>query len=139
METVVLTVHLILALLLIGVVLLQRNEGGALLSGGGSTQARGQATGLTKLTWVFAIAFICTSLTLAVMAARDSGGGSVLDSAPAETAPATGTTAPAAGESLLPPAPADEALTPPAVTDPAATEAPAPATEETPAPATGSN
>ncbi|MDQ2065754.1 preprotein translocase subunit SecG [Xinfangfangia sp. CPCC 101601] len=131
METVVLTVHLILALLLIGVVLLQRNEGGALLSGGGSTQARGKATGLTKLTWVFAIAFICTSMTLAVMAARDAGGGSVLDLVPPPAAPADGTSAPAEIDSLLPPAPADEALIPPAVT--------APAADETAAPATGSN
>jgi len=122
METVILTVHLILALLLIGVVLLQRNEGGALLSGGGNMQARGQATGLTKLTWVFAVAFICTSLTLAVMAARDGDGGSVIDSttapeAPAADAPAAGTTAPAeTGDSLLPPpaaeAPADGTAAP---------------------------
>ena len=43
MENVVLTIHLILALLLIGVVLLQRNEGGSLLSGGGAMTARGAA------------------------------------------------------------------------------------------------
>ena len=115
METVVLTVHLILALLLIGVVLLQRNEGGALLSGGGNMQARGQATGLTKLTWIFAVAFICTSITLAVMSARDAGGGSVVDTgAPAE-APA--------GSDLLPPAADDAGLTPPPADAPA--EAPA--------------
>ncbi len=119
METVVLTVHLILALLLIGVVLLQRNEGGALLSGGGNMQARGQATGLTKLTWIFAVAFICTSLTLAVMSARDSGGGSVVDITPAAEAPAADTPAPANTDSLLPPAPADATLTPPPVEEPA--------------------
>lgn len=119
METVVLTVHLILALLLIGVVLLQRNEGGALLSGGGNMQARGQATGLTKLTWIFAVAFICTSLTLAVMSARDSGGGSVVDTTPAATAPAETAPAPADTDSLLPPAPADATLTPPPVEEPA--------------------
>ncbi|GAB1362283.1 hypothetical protein MASR1M32_15190 [Rhodobacter sp.] len=139
METVVLTVHLILALLLIGVVLLQRNEGGALLSGGGNMQARGQATGLTKLTWVFAVAFICTSITLAVMSARDSGGGSVLDSAPATETPAETAPAPSDADSLLPPAPADAALTPPPVEEPAPAEGtPAPA-EGTTAPATGSN
>ena len=38
MENVVLTIHLILALLLIGVVLLQRNEGGGLLSSGGAVR-----------------------------------------------------------------------------------------------------
>ncbi len=117
METVILTIHLILALLLIGVVLLQRNEGGALLSGGGNMQARGQATALTKLTWVFAVAFIATSITLAVLAARDADSGSVIDSA----APATTEGAPAApaGSELLPPPAADAPLTPPPADAPA--------------------
>ncbi len=120
METVILTIHLILALLLIGVVLLQKNEGGALLSGGGNMQARGQATALTKLTWLFAVAFIATSITLAVMAARDAEGGSVVDSA----APAATEAAPApAGSELLPPPAADAPLTPPPADAPA--EAPA--------------
>lgn len=79
METVILTVHLILALFLIVIVLLQKNEGAALLSGGGNTQARGKATTLTKLTWLLAIAFIATSLALTIMATRDSGGSSVVD------------------------------------------------------------
>jgi preprotein translocase subunit SecG len=116
METVVLSVHLILALLLIGVVLLQRNEGGALLSGGGNMQARGQATALTKLTWIFAAAFIATSITLAVLAARDADNGSVIDAA----APAT-PEAPAATD-LLPPT-GDAPLTPPRADEPAAGEA----------------
>jgi preprotein translocase subunit SecG len=120
METVVLSIHLILALLLIGVVLLQRNEGGALLSGGGNMQARGQATALTKLTWIFAAAFIATSITLAVMAARDADNGSVVDTvAPAAT---DATDAPA-GSELLPPT-GDAPLTPPRADDPAATDAP---------------
>ena len=46
MENVVLTVHLIIALLMIGVVLLQRSEGGGLLSGGGAFSARGAANAL---------------------------------------------------------------------------------------------
>ena len=136
METVVLTVHLILALLLIGVVLLQRNEGGALLSGGGNMQARGQATALTKLTWIIAVAFLATSITLAVMAAREARSGSVLDTAPG-TAPAEETTAPAGTDSLTPPAASTDALAPPPVEDPAAPAETAPAGET--APATGSN
>src|SRR5690606_10378470 len=47
MENVILTVHLILALMLIGVVLLRRSEGGGLLSGGGAMSARGAANALT--------------------------------------------------------------------------------------------
>lgn len=73
MEQVVLTIHLILALCLIIVVLLQRSEGGALGMGGGGgglVTGRGVATALSKLTWVFAVAFITTSLTLTVLAAQ---------------------------------------------------------------------
>ena len=126
METVILTIHLILALLLIGVVLLQRNEGGALLSGGGNMQARGQATALTKLTWIFAIAFLSTSLTLAVISARDAKGGSVTDT----TAPVEAPAAPSEAD-LLPPTAQD--LLPPTAETPVETPAQAPA-PDAPAP-----
>jgi len=113
MENVILTVHLIIALLLVGVVLLQRSEGGGLLSGGGAFTARGAANALTKVTWLLAGAFIATSLTLTVLAARDAGSSSILDriGAPEPEAPA----APAAPEGdLLPPATGSDApLTPP--------------------------
>ena len=91
MEIVVLTVHLLLALALIGVVLLQRSEGGGLGMGGGGgsvTSGRSAATALGKLTWLLAIAFICTSITLTIVAAQNSAGTSVLDritDAPAPT------------------------------------------------------
>ncbi|MFV2033500.1 MAG: preprotein translocase subunit SecG [Halocynthiibacter sp.] len=84
MENVVLIIHLILALCLIGIVLLQRSEGGGLGMGGGgggggvmSSRAAGSA--LAKLTWILAIAFITTSMTLTVFAARNSAGTSVID------------------------------------------------------------
>ena len=70
METVVLMIHLVLAILLIAVVLLQRSEGGALGIGGGGgglVSARGAATALTKVTWALAVGFICTSLTLTLI------------------------------------------------------------------------
>jgi preprotein translocase subunit SecG len=110
METVVLTIHLILALLLIGVVLLQRNEGGALLSGGGSMSARGAANALTKLTWGLAVLFILTSITLTVLAAREAGNASVVDQLGGTATPdaADGTPEiPAAPEGNLLPPPAD--------------------------------
>ncbi len=102
MENVILTVHLILALLLIGVVLLQRNEGGSLLSGGGAMTARGAANALTKLTWVFAGGFIATSLTLTILAAANAKGSSVVDTAPTETAPAAPETPALPEGNLLP-------------------------------------
>jgi len=107
MENVVLMVHLILALCLVGVVLLQRSEGGGLGLGGGGggvMSGRQAATALAKLTWLFAAAFICTSIALTVFAAQNAAGRSVID---AVGAPATGT-APLApvvpGGDLLPPA-----------------------------------
>ena len=80
MQNVVLIVHLLLALALIAVVLLQRSEGGGgLMGGGGAAAGRAPATPLGKVTWGLAIAFIATSLTLTVLAAGGTGGGSVLD------------------------------------------------------------
>lgn len=82
MQNVVLIIHLILALALMGVVLLQRSEGGGLGIGGGAMgpqAGRPPLTGLAKLTWGFAIAFICTSLALTVIAASNSADTSVLD------------------------------------------------------------
>ncbi|MCF8484604.1 MAG: preprotein translocase subunit SecG [Rhodobacteraceae bacterium] len=114
MENVILTVHLILALLLIGVVLLQRSEGGGLgMGGGGAMSGRAAATALTKLTWLFAILFIGTSITLTVFAAQKAGTGSIIDQI-GGTAPAPAAQAPAPlGTDLLPPVPADAPLTPP--------------------------
>ncbi len=84
MENVVLTVHLILALLLIGVVLLQRSEGGGLGMGGGGggggvMTGRQAANALSRLTWILAAGFLCTSLTLTIIASRNATGASVLD------------------------------------------------------------
>ena len=123
MENVVLTIHLILALLLIGVVLLQRSEGGGLgMGGGGVMSARGAANALSRLTWIFAVAFIATSITLTVLAARDAASGSVVDrlgtEAPADDAAAPVT--PALPEAdLLPPGAVDAPATPPAGDAPA--------------------
>lgn len=82
MENVVLTLHLILALGLIGVVLMQRSEGGGLGmggGGGGAVSGRGAATALSKLTWILATGFLLTSLTLTILAAQNSRGDSVIE------------------------------------------------------------
>ena len=118
MQNVVLIVHLLLALTLIGVVLIQRSEGGGLGIGGGDgnpSAGRPPLTAMAKLTWALAIAFIATSLTLTVIAAQQSATTSVLDR--------LGTPAPAsvpapelpAGDSLLPPPAADDSLAPPPI------------------------
>jgi len=83
MENVVLIIHLLLALTLIGVVLLQRSEGGGLGmgggGGGGAMTGRSAASALAKVTWILAIAFIITSMTLTIIAAQKSAGSSVID------------------------------------------------------------
>lgn len=111
MENIVLTVHLIIALCLIGIVLIQRSEGGGLGIGGGGGGAMGgrpAVTALGKLTWVFGIAFVITSITLTILAAGGSGS-SVLDGD--SPLPPTTTEEPATSP-LLPPT-ADTPLTPP--------------------------
>jgi len=120
MENVILVVHLILAICLIGVVLLQRSEGGGLGmgggGGGGAMTGRQAATALGKITWIFAIAFLATSITLTIIAAQNSSTGSVLDRIGAgPAAPTEETVVPALpGEGpLLPPAETDAPLVPP--------------------------
>lgn len=151
MENVVLTVHLILAVLLIGVVLLQRSEGGGLGLGGGGggsgvMTGRQAANALSRATWMLAAGFIVTSLALTVIAARDAVGGSVMDrigGAPATEAPAGGlpqlpayAPPPPAGQPVLPPG---QPVLPPGAAGtpaPAAANAPAAAGVDTPAAAT---
>ncbi|PYG28045.1 preprotein translocase subunit SecG [Pelagimonas varians] len=109
MENVILIVHLLLALGLIGVVLLQRSEGGGLGMGGGGGGAMSQrsaATAMGKVTWALAIAFIITSISLTVISAKNASGSSILDRV-GGGAPAVEETADPAGEldtdALLPP------------------------------------
>jgi preprotein translocase subunit SecG len=73
MATVLLIVHIMIALALIGVVLLQRSEGGALGIGGGGggggfMTGRGAANLLTRATAGLAAAFFATSLLLTLIA-----------------------------------------------------------------------
>lgn len=95
MTEIVLVIHLILAIALIGLVLLQRSEGGALGMGGGGGGMGGFMTGraagdlLTRSTAIVAGCFMVTSLTLAILAANTRSTGSLLDQpVPANTAPA---------------------------------------------------
>ncbi len=118
MENVVLTIHLLLALGLIAVVLLQRSEGGGLGmgggGGGGAITGRAAATALGKVTWILAIAFIGTSITLTVIAAQNAAGVSVLDrvgNAPAPVEAPAEPTAPAIND-LLPPSDGSAPLVP---------------------------
>ena len=114
MENVILVVHLILALSLIGIVLLQRSEGGGLGmggGGGGTGGGRASTSPMAKVTWGLAIAFIATSIALTIVAAQNSADTSVLDRIVDAPAPVSTPELPGA-DSLLPPASTDAPLTP---------------------------
>jgi preprotein translocase subunit SecG len=72
MELILLIVHLFLAMALVGVILLQKSEGGALGMGGGGAgsflSARGAANLLTRTTAILAGCFFATSLVLSILA-----------------------------------------------------------------------
>lgn len=89
METVVLVVHLLIATALVGVVLIQKSEGGGLGMGGGNMggmmTTRGSANLLTRVTAFLAAAFFATSLILAILAGTTSRTESIFDRAPAAT------------------------------------------------------
>ncbi len=84
MTTVLLVIHLLIAIGLVGVVLMQRSEGGGLGMGGGGGGMGGFMTGratadlLTRATGILAALFMATSLTLAILANTKNDSGSVL-------------------------------------------------------------
>lgn len=137
MQNVVLTIHLILAVLLTGVVLLQRSEGGGLGMGGGGgggvMTGRQAANAMTRLTWIFGIALFCTSIALTIIAAQQSSTSSIMDQigAPADRTPEP--TLPGVPAYVPPPATGGDPLTPPTPDAPAAPAPAAPAAAQTPA------
>lgn len=159
MQTVLIVIHLMIVLALVGIVLIQRSEGGGLGIGGGSgfMSARGTANALTRTTAILAALFFITSLGLGILARYQAKPTDILDkipltqqgqqngildqlggSKPAATKPAvpdngvpsdSGAQAPAAA---APAAPAS--TTAPAAQTPAATAPAAPAADPTKVP-----
>ena len=117
MENVILVVHLILSIALIGIVLLQRSEGGGLGMGGGGgdgvMSGRSAATALSKLTWILAIGFFITSVTMTIIAAQNTAGNSVIDQIGAKAPTVEAPSEKAASGTLLPPTEGSGSLTPP--------------------------
>ncbi len=127
MLTVVLVIHLLLTLALVGLVLLQKSEGGGLATGGGASGGAnflsGRAAGniLTQATVILAVCFMATSILLAVMASmRSRGEDDILKAltrmqqpAPTATVPAQPQSAPAApAADSVPPVPAGQESAP---------------------------
>ncbi|MGE0499864.1 MAG: preprotein translocase subunit SecG [Rhizobiaceae bacterium] len=86
METILIVIHLMVVVSLVGVVLLQRSEGGGLGIGGGSgfMTARGAANALTRTTAILAAAFFVTSLGLSIIARYGERPIDILDQPPAQ-------------------------------------------------------
>lgn len=127
---VLLVIHIMVAIFLVGVVLLQKSEGGALGIGGGGMSGfmtgRSTANSLTRATAILAAAFFTTSVLLVVMHNRARAPVSIIDQgAPTMPARPVIPTAPS-----TPTAPTDTAPAAPA--KPAAPAAPVPATPSVP-------
>jgi preprotein translocase subunit SecG len=94
MQTVLIVVHLMIVLAMIGLVLLQRSEGGGLGMGGGGgfMTTRGSTNMLTRTTGILAGCFFVTSLVLSILAGIDRKPTSILGTgAPAGAPSAPGT------------------------------------------------
>ena len=82
MENLILIINIILAILLIGVILLQRSEGGALglgVSQDSFISSRSASSFLTKTTAILATLFIITSISLTVVSKEQFSNTSVLE------------------------------------------------------------
>ncbi|MGH6736320.1 MAG: preprotein translocase subunit SecG [Methyloceanibacter sp.] len=110
MSTVILLIHVMIAVALVGVVLLQRSEGGALGIGGGGgggfMTGRSAGNALTKTTAILAACFFVTSLTLGILASQRTGTPSILPAGSDGLAPLQIPAAPAPAAPEAPPAPA---------------------------------
>lgn len=86
MQNVLIVIHLMIVLALVGVVLIQRSEGGGLGIGGGSgfMSARGTANALTRTTAILAALFFATSLGLGLLTRYESRPTDILDRIPAQ-------------------------------------------------------
>ena len=79
---ILLAAQIVVSLILIGVVLLQRSEGGGFVGGGspsGMMSVRGAGDLLTRTTWILGAAFFIISLLLTILASREKGASSVVD------------------------------------------------------------
>lgn len=112
MFTFLLVLQALIAAALVGVILMQRSEGGGLGMGGspsGLMSARGAADFLTRSTTILAIAFVALSIALAAVASVKHAPRSI-DTSLAKQAPAAAPTPAPASDPLA--AAADQATTP---------------------------
>ena len=89
MQTVIVVIHLMVVAAMIGVVLLQKSEGGGLGIGstGGFLSSRGTSNVLTRTTAILAGVFFATSLMLSILAGWDRKPRSIIQGTPAQQTP----------------------------------------------------
>jgi len=101
-----LVVHILVAISLVGVILLQKSEGGALGMGGGGMSGfmtgRSTANLLTRTTAILALLFMVTSISLVWLSNRERAPRSILE--PSGPAVPSSPTAPVAPPAQTPPA-----------------------------------
>jgi preprotein translocase subunit SecG len=139
MQSVLIVIHILIVVALIAVVLLQRSEGGALGTGGGTGSfmtGRGQANALSRATAILGAMFFATALLMSILSSWSRAPHSILERSGAPAPAPAGQTAPAPvtpgnlldqlkqmeGQSSVPSAPAPA----PAAPAPAAPAAPEP-------------
>jgi preprotein translocase subunit SecG len=86
MQTVIVVIHLMVVATMIGVVLLQKSEGGGLGIGstGGFLSSRGTSNVLTRTTAILAGVFFATSLVLSILAGWNRKPTSIIQGSPAQ-------------------------------------------------------
>ena len=93
MQSVLLVIHILIVVALIGVVLLQRSEGGALGTGGGTGNfmtGRGQANALSRATAILGALYFATALLMSIISSWNRAPHSIIEKGPApagQTAP----------------------------------------------------
>jgi len=117
-----LTLNIIVCILLIGVVLMQRSEGGALGGGGspsGLVTARGAGDLLTRITWVLFALFLALSLAQTIVGGRERSSNGFVRSLKGTTFDATNNVvAPASNAQAAPARPLDLSAPKPTVNIP---------------------
>ena len=105
MQTVIIVIHLMIVSAMIGLVLLQKSEGGGLGMGGGGggfLTNRGTSNVLTRTTAILAAVFFATSLVLSILAGWDRKPRSILQDPSAPSAPTSQPGAPSGPAPLAP-------------------------------------
>ncbi len=98
MQTVIIVIHLMVVSTMIGLVLLQRSEGGGLgMGGGGFMSNRGTANVLTRATAILGTVFFVTSLILSILAGWNRAPTSILQDGRGPSPSAPGPAVPSGG------------------------------------------